>query len=248
MTMENKNVLISVSYGALDNAALDADVGRIETAMLNALPGWHLSRAFTSARVRSLLSKRGKEVPDAAGAIAQARAEGAEHIALATLLISPGEEYEGVLAAADGLPVASPLLAEDEDLDALAAYYAGVQHDCGTPLLLMGHGHPSNGNPAYQRLRQRLPEQVYLACLSGADNLTALLPELLSQPVRRITLEPLLMSVGGHTLRDMAGEEPGSWKSQLEKAGFTVDCHLTGMGRLEIAQRIYARKLRSLIG
>ena len=233
--MENKNVLISVSYGALDNAALDADVGRVETAMLNALPGWQLSRAFTSARVCSLLSKRGKEVPDAAGAIAQARAEGAEHIALATLLISPGEEYEGVLA-------------EDEDLDALAAYYAGVQHDCGTPLLLMGHGHPSNGNPAYRRLRQRLPEQVYLACLSGADNLTALLPELLSQPVRRITLEPLLMSVGGHTLRDMAGEEPDSWKSQLEKAGFTVDCHLTGMGRLEIAQRIYARKLRSLIG
>ena len=93
-----------------------------------------------------------------------------------------------------------------------------------------------------------LPEQVYLACLSGADNLTALLPELLSQPARRITLEPLLMSVGGHTLRDMAGEEPGSWKSQLEKAGFTVDCQLTGMGRLEIAQRIYARKLRSLIG
>ena len=212
--MENKNVLISVSYGALDNAALDADVGRVETAMLNALPGWQLSRAFTSARVCSLLSKRGKEVPDAAGAIAQARAEGAEHIALATLLISPGEEYEGVLA-------------EDEDLDALAAYYAGVQHDCGTPLLLMGHGHPSNGNPAYRRLRQRLPEQVYLACLSGADNLTALLPEL---------------------LRDMAGEEPDSWKSQLEKAGFTVDCHLTGMGRLEIAQRIYARKLRSLIG
>ncbi len=233
--MENKNVLISVSYGALDNAALDADVGRVETAMLNALPGWQLSRAFTSARVCSLLSKRGKEVPDAAGAIAQARAEGAEHIALATLLISPGEEYEGVLA-------------EDEDLDALAAYYAGVQHDCGTPLLLMGHGHPSNGNPAYRRLRQRLPEQVYLACLSGADNLTALLPELLSQPARRITLEPLLMSVGGHTLRDMAGEEPDSWKSQLEKAGFTVDCHLTGMGRLEIAQRIYARKLRSLIG
>ena len=120
--MENKNVLISVSYGALDNAALDADVGRVETAMLNALPGWQLSRAFTSARVCSLLSKRGKEVPDAAGAIAQARAEGAEHIALATLLISPGEEYEGVLAAVDGLPVASPLLAEDEDLDALAAY------------------------------------------------------------------------------------------------------------------------------
>ena len=116
------------------------------------------------------------------------------------------------------------------------------------PLLLMGHGHPTNGNPAYQRLRQRLPEQVYLACLSGADNLTALLPELLSQPARRITLEPLLMSVGGHTLRDMAGDEPDSWKSQLEKVGFTVDCHLTGMGRLEIAQRIYARKLRSLIG
>ena len=246
--MENKNVLISVSYGAVDQAALDADVGRIEAALLKNMPGWRLSRAFTSARVRSILSKRGKEIPDAAGAIAQARAEGAEHIALAALLISPGEEYEGVLAAAEGLPVASPLLAEEEDLDTLAAYYAGVQRACGTPLLLMGHGHPTNGNPAYQRLRQRLPNEVYLACLSGTDHLTALLPELLAQPARSITLEPLLMSVGGHTLRDMAGEEPGSWKSQLEKAGFTVNCHLTGMGRLEVVQRIYMRKLRSLIG
>lgn len=246
--MENKNVLISVSYGALDEAALDADVGRVEQAMLHAMPGWRLSRAFTSARMRALLAKRGREVPDVAGAIARARAEGAERIALAVLLISPGEEYEGVLAAAEGLPVASPLLAEEEDLDALAAYYAGVQRACGTPLLLMGHGHPTNGNPAYQRLRQRLPQQVYLACLSGTDNLTALLPELLAQPARRITLEPLLMSVGGHTLRDMAGEEPGSWKSQLEQAGFSVDCHLAGMGRLEIVQQIYARKLHSLIG
>ena len=57
-----------------------------------------------------------------------------------------------------------------------------------------------------------------------------------------------MLVAGDHALHDMAGEGPDSWKSQLEKAGFTVDCHLTGMGRLEIAQRIYARKLRSLIG
>ncbi len=246
--MENKNVLISVSYGALDHATLDADVGKIEKAMLRALPNWQLRRAFTSARVRSLLIKRGEKIPAPAEAVAQARAEGAERIALATLLISPGEEYEGLLAAADGLPVVSPLLTEEEDLNALSVYYGDVQRACGTPLLLMGHGHPTNGNPAYERLRRRLPDHVYLACLSGTDNLTTLMPKLLTQPERRITLEPLLMSVGSHTLRDMAGKEMDSWKSQLEKAAFTVDCHLTGMGRLEIVQRIYARKIRSLIG
>lgn len=242
-----KDILVSVSYGASDET-LAADIGRIESALQAAMPGWELRRAFTSPLVRARLAKQGKEVPDAAGAIAQARADGAERIAAAALLVSPGGEFESVEAASRALHVITPLLADDVDLDTLAGYFGEVQRKNGRPLVLMGHGSPTSGNPAYARLRERLPENVYLACLSGHDNLAWLMPELLRHSEREITLMPLLMSVGGHTLNDMAGDGGDSWKSQLEKAGFKVECRLTGIGRLDVVQSIFVRKAKKIVG
>lgn len=243
----SKKILISVSYGASADA-LSADIGCIEQAMHAACPDWELRRAFTSGRMRAMWARQGHPVPDPAEAIAQAKADGAAQIALAALLISPGGEFEGAESAAQNLPVATPLLTNDADLDILAAYYADMQKVLGTPLLIMGHGHPSNGNPAYLRLRERLPRGIYLGCLSGEPNLAQVLPELLKQPARKITVTPLLMSVGGHTLNDMAGDAPDSWKSQLTEAGFDVHCQLTGIGRLPVVQQIFVRKLKSLLG
>ena len=243
----SKNILISVSYGASEEA-LAADIGCIEQAMQSAYPDWELRRAFTSGRVRAMWARQGHPVPDPAEAIAQAKADGAEQIAVAALLVSPGGEFEGAESAAQNLPVATPLLTDDADLDTLAAYYANMQKALGTPLLIMGHGHPTNGNPAYLRLRDRLPQGLYLGCLSGDPNLGQVLPALLNQPEREITVTPLLMSVGGHTLNDMAGDAPESWKSQLTKAGFTVHCQLTGIGRLPVVQQIFVQKLNAVLG
>lgn len=242
----SKNILISVSYGASGDA-LDADIGQIEQAMQAAFPAWELRRAFTSGRVRAACARQGHPVPDPAEAIAQAKVDGADKLALAALLVSPGGEFEGAEAAAQSLPVATPLLTDDADLDTLAAYYAGMQQALGTPLLIMGHGHPTNGNPAYLRLRSRLPQGVYLGCLSGEPSLAQVLPTLLAQPAREITVTPLLMSVGGHTLHDMAGDAPESWKSQLTQAGFDVHCQLTGIGRLPVVQQIFVRKLQNVL-
>ena len=157
----SKKILISVSYGASADA-LSADIGCIEHALQAAFPDWELRRAFTSERVRAMWARQGHPMPNPAEAIAQAKADGAAQIALAALLISPGGEFEGIESAAQDLPVATPLLTDDADLDTLAAYYADMREGLGTPLLIMGHGHPANGNPAYLRLRERLPKGVYL--------------------------------------------------------------------------------------
>lgn len=243
----SKKMLISVSYGAADDA-LAADVGCIEQAIRTAFPDWEMRRAFTSGRVRALMARQGRTVPDPAEAVAQAKADGTAQLAVAALLVSPGGEFEGVEAAAQGLPVATPLLTDDADLDTLAAFYGDMRQKLGTPLLVMGHGHPANGNPAYLRLRARLPEGVFLGCLSGEPGLMQVMPEVLKQPVRTLTLTPLLMSVGGHTLNDMAGDAPESWRSQLTKAGFDVHCRLTGVGRTAVVQQIFVRKLQALLG
>ena len=179
----SKKILMSVSYGASEDA-LAADIGCIERAMQSAYPDWELRRAFTSERVRAAEARRGRVVPDPAEAIAQAKAEGAAQVAVAALLVSPGGEFEGAERAAQGLPVATPLLTDAADLDTLAAYYGDMRQTLGMPLLIMGHGHPANGNPAYLRLRARLPEGVYLGCLSGEPGLAQVMTELRRQPER----------------------------------------------------------------
>lgn len=243
----SKKILISVSYGASEDA-LAADIGCIERAMQSACPDWELRRAFTSERVRAAEARRGRVVPDPAEAIARAKAEGAAQVAVAALFVSPGGEFEGAERAAQGLPVATPLLTDAADLDTLAAYYGDMRQALGMPLLIMGHGHPANGNPAYLRLRARLPEGVYLGCLSGEPGLAQVMTELRRQPERALTVTPLLMSVGGHTLNDMAGDAPDSWRSQLTRAGFDVHCRQTGVGRTAVVQQIFVRKLRALLG
>ena len=243
----SKKIMISVSYGASEEA-LAADIGCIEQAIQAAFPAWELRRAFTSERVRAMTARQGHPVPAPAEAIAQAKTEGAEQLAVVAMLVSPGGEFEGTEAAAQDLPVATPLLTDDADLDTLAAYYGQMQQKLGMPLLIMGHGHPTNGNPAYLRLRARLPKGVYLGCLSGKPELSDAMTELLHQPERTLTITPMLMSVGGHTLNDMAGDGPDSWRSQLTKAGFAVQCQLTGIGRTEVVQQIFVRKLQALLG
>ena len=46
----------------------------------------------------------------------------------------------------------------------------------------------------------------------------------------------------------MAGDGEDSWKSQLKKAGFKVECRLTGIGRLDVVQSIFVRKAKKIVG
>ena len=60
-------------------------------------------------------------------------------------------------------------------------------------------------------------------------------------------LVPLLLVAGDHACHDMAGDDPESWKSQLEVAGFTVRCTLEGLGRLPGIQQLYCAKLKEIL-
>lgn len=242
----SKKLIISVSYGA-DEAAMAQDIGLIEDRLRNEFPDFEIRRAFTSARVRRVLASKGTYVPSPSEAVFTAKGENASEIIAVAMLVSPGGEFDSVTEAAAGIPTASPLLAEDCDIDTICGYYKDLQQESGIPVLIMGHGNPDNGNPAYKKLRARLPEHVYMGCLSGDCGIDEVLPELLSENTRRVLLTPMLMSVGSHTLRDMAGDQPDSWKSRLESLGFTVDCMVMGIGRLEQIHGIFVRKLKAFI-
>ena len=53
---------------------------------------------------------------------------------------------------------------------------------------------------------------IFIGTLSGERRLEQILPLLSS---RRVWLLPLLSLIGGHALRDMAGDHADSWKSRI---------------------------------
>ena len=72
-----------------------------------------------------------------------------------------------------------------------------------------------------------------------------LLPALRRAPAVR--LAPLLLVAGEHARKDMAGDDPASWKSRLAAAGLSVRCTLQGLGSLPGVQALYAQRLRALL-
>ena len=45
----------------------------------------------------------------------------------------------------------------------------------------------------------------------------------------------------------MAGDEDDSWKSTFEKAGYTVDCQVEGLGQLEAIQQLFVEHAKAAV-
>lgn len=79
--------------------------------------------------------------------------------------------------------------------------------------------------------------------MEGWPELADCLEQLKRSPWRRILLAPLMLVAGDHAQSDMAGNEPDSWRSRLEAAGFSVDCRPEGIGEWDEVCAIYVQHL-----
>ena len=59
-----------------------------------------------------------------------------------------------------------------------------------------------------------------------------------------IHLAPFMIVAGDHANNDMSGEDADSWKSILEKEGYSVTCTLKGLGEIQEIRNIFIRHTR----
>ena len=117
-------------------------------------------------------------------------------------------------------------------------------------MLFMGHGH-ADGRSDFQydaaaaELAKHNPAWR-LGCVEGGRSLDTLLPELKKAGVRRLELRPFLLVAGDHAVNDLAGAEPGSWKSQLEAAGIECTVELRGLAAYPAVARYFAEEVERL--
>lgn len=250
-----EKAVVMISFGTSVPQAR-VGIAAVEKTLESAAVGYTCVRAFTSSMIRRSLAGRGETVPSLTEALEQLCAAGARRVVVQPTHLLYGCEYDKLKAEADAFTsrleeviVGRPLLADTGDIlrlaDGLVQTYPAQDDE---DVLLMGHGSEHFANAVYPALQTALRlkgrEDLYIATVEGWPTFDDVLGQLKHSRVR---LAPLMLVAGEHARKDMAGGEPDSWKSRLERAGFSVTCSITGLGELPWVQEMYRERLLDVL-
>ncbi len=243
-----KQALLCVSVGT-DLPAAQKTIETVEQALRQCCPGRVFFRVFTGRRSGGLASLRETLL----------RLQEYDDLLIQPTHLLYGREYEAIRALVREfsgsfarLQLGRPLLAAPDDLCALAGilsaqFSAAASADA---LVLLGHGTDPPAQMTYPALQTAFRAQgearVYVGTIRGWPDEAAVEAQLRRDGRSSVLLAPLMLTAGRHTLRDLAGSDGTSWRSRLEAAGFSVRCHLEGIGALPAVQALYCGHLREL--
>jgi sirohydrochlorin cobaltochelatase len=256
---QDSPAIVLVAYGSLDPEARKT-YGKIRTAYRREFPGSAVQIAFSADFIRRKIARDGGElVKSPLMALAELHDEGYIDVVVQSLHVAPGSEFHEVAAVVSAhrvvrgkfgfrnLKMGMPLLSSGRDFDAaskaLVPEFDKVTIDGEvknsprdpeeTSVVLMGHGTRHPADSAYSQMAmvlERDHKNVFLGTIDGFPGLEEVMADVKAAGVAKVRLMPFLVVAGGHAKKEMAGDDPKSWKSSFERAGFEVDLNLRGMG------------------
>ncbi len=245
----------AVVLTAFGTSTAAADTYRhVETQVRKRFPSLTVRWAYTSQQVRrKVLKERGEELKDLPQVLQELRAAGFSRVAVQSLHVVPGEEWDEMVRESRqvaGLRVAlgQPLLSSDRDQAlVLAALQKSFPADLRkNAVVLVGHGSPSpRGESAYlafeKLLRSRYPGQnVFLGTVQNQPAGETALAAVKDSGAERVVFIPLLLVAGEHINKDILGNEPDSWKNRLlTQRPLQVDGLRQGLGYRDDIVAIY---------
>jgi len=237
---------------------------QFETKVRERFPDYEIRWAFTSHKVRLKVAKeKGKQLNDLATTLRELKAAGYSGVAIQSLHIVPGEEWDKKVVQISrdipGLKVAlgKPLLSSKEDqervLQTVAQTFPKDLKD--TAVVLMAHGSPvPEGEKAYvafDRLLRSRYQNVFLGAVEHQPAKEDAFEAVKKANPAVVVLMPFMFVAGEHVAKDMLGDDPESWKSELLKQKtYRIEGIRKGLGYQDGIIAIYldhlAQALKSL--
>ncbi len=273
-TATTKTGILLAAFGSSSLRGEKALAAFAETVRL-AFPGIPVRWAYTSGHMRSRLAAAGKKTDSVTKALLRMGFERYTHVAVQSLHLIPGSEYESLLeetqeAAAEGGPrrisVGLPLLHDEDDVAGAAEAllrHLPPERTSGEPVVCMGHGTWHTGAASYQALAERISlrdPRIFIGTLEGEHRIERLLPAIAAAAAgeetgtaangagaKTVWLLPLLSIIGKHAEKDMAGDHQESWRSRIEAAGMRCRPVLTGTVEYEGFARIWTAHLADAV-
>ena len=257
MNSASKKAILVVSFGTSYENTRKLTIEAIEHDIADAFPACPTYRAWTSKMIIAKLKKRdGLTIHTVKEALEQMLLDGITDVIVQPTHVINGIENdlmkEDVLAYADhfdSIRFGTPLLTSTKDIEEAIRAFMEDWKDLPEKeaLVLMGHGTTHYANTAYAALDYTFKDLGYSNVLIGTVEAYPSIPSILRglkelQP-EKIHLTPFMIVAGDHATNDMAGEEEDSWKNQFEAAGYTVECHLKGLGEYEGIRKIFLKHI-----
>ena len=192
---------------------------------------------------------------------------GAEYDEMMEMVDSYRDKFESVA-------VAEPLLGEvgsdatvinaDKEAVAKAVVAAALEEsgyestaaakEAGVAYVLMGHGTAHVAKVTYSQMATQMDklgyENVFIGTVEGEPEDTsceAVIAAVKEAGYTTVVLRPLMVVAGDHANNDMAGADEDSWKTMFEAAGLTVNCQISGLGRIADVQALYVAHTKAAI-
>lgn len=258
----NKDAILVMSFGTTypetRAKTIEATVKQIQAAH----PNTKVVLAFTShIIIDRVKANEGISIPTPEEALAQLKAEGYTRVALTSLDIIPGMEYNYKTAVYDihktdfkKMTMGTPLMywmgqegQRDDVEDTMKALGSQIPKlDKNEAVLIMAHGTPDPANAYYSVMQDRLNDiyggKVMIYTVEGKPNLEDVIAKLKAQGIKNVTMMPLMMVAGDHANNDMAGDEEDSHKSILIKEGFNVKTYIHGLGENQNIRQLFVNR------
>lgn len=229
---------------------------RIEKTVRNRLPACEIRWAFTSGTVRRKLAASGQVFDAPAQALERMARAGCTHVAVQSLHIIRGQEYDGMKAEIEAVrdrmselrsvAVGLPLLSSASDIhrvaEALATELVPRERQAGEAVVWAGHGSAHPGDQSYGRLADALRELdplAFLGTVEGAITCEDVIRDVLASGARAAWLLPFMTVAGDHARNDLAGDDPGTWKSRIEAAGIRCRPVLRGIAEYDAIAAVW---------
>lgn len=241
---EPKTGILLVTFGTSVPEARTAYT-TIESKVKAAYPGMEVRWAYTSRQIRhKVAAEEGLRNASPAGALGRMLDDGFTHVAVQSLHVIPGQEFNDLAAivqAFGSMPksferivLGPPLLSGPEAMRALAKAVLASVPALGDreALVFIGHGthHPASAfYPAMQYYLQQESERAFVGTIESSPSMEDVLTDLARRKVAKAYLVPFLTVAGDHTRNDIAGDEPDSWKSQLAARGIACQPVMRGL-------------------
>ena len=254
--------LLVVSFGTSYNDNRRLTIGAIENALEEAFPDFSVRRAFTSQIIIDHVFQRDGEVIDnVTQALDRAVENGVKTLVVQPTHLMSGYEYNDLadeLAeyadAFESIAMGVPLLDTDDDFltvaDALAEATAAF-NDGETAICLMGHGTEAESNEVYAKMQTVMDkaghENIFIGTVESTPSVEDVLAMVQAGNYKKVVLRPMMIVAGDHANNDMAGDEPDSWKSIFEAAGYEVTCVVEGLGSLGEIQSLIVQHAQAAI-
>ena len=252
MEASDKTAILVISFGTSYEETRKKTIEQIETDLHHAYPEYPLYRAWTSPRIRAKLLKRdGIHINDIPEAMEQIKADGVRNVVVQPTYVITGFESDAMKQKVmafennfNSIIICDSLMVTRQDRVEVCQAVAREYHPGSDEVLLfMGHGTEHVANELYPEMDQLFEHfgysNMHMGTVEGNFSIESFLNELKKLHPAHVHLAPFMIVAGDHATNDMSGQNDDSWKSILEKEGYSVTCTLKGLGEFQTIRNIF---------